>query len=886
MNLSNRQALLISDSIFNRQGVVPGILEAIITAESSTYREKKSFAEVKTAAGNNFYDATLQVMLEHERQIADNGGFLNLFYEPFYKEKPPTLKDMGIEKYMMGAKTLWIRFVRAGDGERCFHGTPIKWDNYVNFEWAEQKAEVPFDLGIRDVHTVITKAEFMSCLLNSPLLGESLRRMNASDTEQLQRSSLQLEVKILDPQGLQDDLELAQATDVSQSLLLEVWDGDLVSKDFLGEVWLPPLSELTSNMKDYVLPLNAPDFTEEAENGPSRHVATKEPFKKGAPKDPKKTNMEITGDLYVSAAWEYPAYRVDETGKVVVSSKRAAIPGDFHQVKKHKEFDSKLEANRGETEEKLHTGMLTLKIARATNLRRSDAAKGKDCDPQVQLWIRNDAMENGHGRWKKRHLHRTKTITNDRNPVWKDEKPMSYDIMQGEYESRFPPKDDTWSEAAKNLFKSSRQKRYQREERAAQAVRRFGKDGLTLMFGSAAKRGEEGSNHRVDLYMSDTIRDFKVKCTEACNKEFAYWENMGNTKSTNAAKYQDIVIGYAHLVMVFIAPQSVIRLQEQRLQGKPEYEHKMKNAIVDPSNWQPLDPSETFENYSRKYHFGQSGREPPKIQIIEATDLYKKTNLRYKAYAEARNQESTTDMNRDDQCFGWALYEHENDGLSRSTEWRQAIIKKAKPEDIAAYKSERQARRQQKSTLQNAMDSDSDEPHEHDAEPTNQSRPDAQQASRQTVEDAPPMYQVSWLFNPTTLPDDLGIANTGTTASDDSTAVEDISSAPTQTGQGQKNKSSTVMKASKVILAPKNPKMAVSFHPKHAEVLPQAKMLRGTGKSDFEIEAMLNKILEDDYAAGDSNLEASEKVLATKPPRITVDIIRNYLEQNEKQGDK
>eukprot|EP00435_Cladocopium_sp_Y103_P066229 s194_g28.t1 len=41
MNMSNRQAVLVADSIFNRAGVVPGIYQAIL-AQGTDYRRKRA----------------------------------------------------------------------------------------------------------------------------------------------------------------------------------------------------------------------------------------------------------------------------------------------------------------------------------------------------------------------------------------------------------------------------------------------------------------------------------------------------------------------------------------------------------------------------------------------------------------------------------------------------------------------------------------------------------------------------------------------------------------------------------------------------------------------------------------------------------------------------
>merc|ERR1719174_943364 len=118
--------------------------------------------------------------------------------------------------------------------------------------------------------TKVTKEEFISCMLNSSLLGESLRRIGATDHVLQPKKSIPLDVTVMDPHQEEADQQLMDAVNIGQSVLLEVWDADVASKDFLGEVWLPPLSSLTTVAKDYVLPLQPADMTEDAENGQSR----------------------------------------------------------------------------------------------------------------------------------------------------------------------------------------------------------------------------------------------------------------------------------------------------------------------------------------------------------------------------------------------------------------------------------------------------------------------------------------------------------------------------------------------------------------------------------------------------------------------------------------
>jgi len=77
-----------------------------------------------------------------------------------------------------------------------------------------------------------------------------------------------------------------------------------------------------------------------------------------------------------------------------------------------------------------------------------------------------------------------------------------------------------------------------------------------------------------------------------------------------------------------------------------------------------------------------------------------------------------------------------------------------------------------------------------------------------------------------------------------------------------------------VLLAPRVPLMSGTYNDIHEEVLPEATNLRRMGFSDWEIEAHLNKDLD----------EVWEKKKGTgaggaKPPKITVDIIRAYMQR-------
>lgn len=580
--------------------------------------------------------------------------------------------------------------------------------------------------------------------------------MGSGDHQFHPRTPIGLDVTIIDPHGDEASKDVESAMNFKQSLLIEVWDDDMFKKDLLGEAWLPHLAEIGHNARDFVLPLNMPDFSGESENGPSRHHRTKEAY------DVTKTTLKATGELYIKMHWQFPLYEVTSDGKCFPKDKT-----DGWEKLEIKDVAKQQEA--------INTGKLTLTIDHGRNLRRADASKGRDCDPQATVWLRNDVL----GKWRTKTLHKTKTVKNNANPKWQHEV-FTVDILQGDYESRFPPRDHTFFGEVKHSMQSKRTRRYEEEEKKLLAVKTFG-EGVNIKFGAQMGRGE-GESHRVEVYLGDSIREFKTKLTEACKMESA--------KSPDAAKYQGIAIAAGHLVMVFVPPAKLTQLVEEGNKNKPEYKHAYSLAIEDPSNWEPLDPTRTFDQYNPRFGFGREGSPPQILRVVEATEKYKMTNLNYQAFERERNKKLMIDTNEKESCFGYAKYTHKGD---KSEEWRPALIR--------------------------------------------QSNGDAKQDPLKSE------YSVSWLVPP---------------------AEEDKKKTLDRTG---------------VLLAPKMPQMDHYVDPQHEQVLGQARSLRQIGKSDYEIEVMLNKILEEKQKEGAVKEEGAPP--QAKCPRITVDIIKKYMAHEE-----
>jgi len=326
-------------------------------------------------------------------------------------------------------------------------------------------------------------------------------------------------------------------------------------------------------------------------------------------------------------------------------------------------------------------------------------------------------------------------------------------------------------------------------------VKHHGKSGLRLAFSahpSSSSSSNEGENHQVNVFVGDSIHEFKSKLSQACDKEARFWAL--NHKSISQ-KYENVTIGHNHLVMVFVPSAKVQQLYEQNLQGGTEYKHAYQMALNDPSSWQPLDPTRTFAQYPQ-FNFGRDRGAGQLLRVIEATERYKIENIRYKEFARELNIQHFPDMDTEEMCFGWAKYTHRFDG--DSCEWRPAFVSTSGDSDAAGSN-----------------------------------------------------YNVEWVFKP--VPSD-GDAVEGDV--DDTLEMDKFD----------------------VLLAPRCAHIDHVVHPAHKDLLGQTMGLRQLGKSDWEIEAMLNKLLDDRWAQQHSS-ESPEA--GSPPPRITVDIIRTYMMQRD-----
>jgi len=428
----------------------------------------------------------------------------------------------------------------------------------------------------------------------------------------------------------------------------------------------------------------------------------------------------------------------------------------------------------------------------------------------VQGWKRNDVT----GEWRERYLFKTSTAKNTRNPVWKGKggrgEVFPLEILSGAFEARGEEEDEGIIETMKEAMKSSKTKRREREEEEVAALDRFGDSGLKVKFGAEAgivkpddtkssdgrsnagdsKAGDDGlvlgANHGVEVYLGDSIREFKAKVMQACDKEQKFWQKKGVSFDDKAKKYADVTVAYKHLVMIFVPTPKVQQLYAQGLYKGSEYKHAYNIALSDPSSWQPMEPTRTFNQYPQ-YHFDV--KTPQQLRIVEATESYKLLNLRYKEFENDRGKKRFEDTDTETDAYGFAKYKHLADS---SVEWRPSIV---------------------------------------------------------TNDEKKQGYNVDWCFKPF-----RGDAKPGEPAE-------------------------RPLPAGDVMLAPRVPLMEDNFDPAQLEFLEQAKTFRSMGKSDWDIEAQLNKQMNEKWMHSKKSSKQGES--APKPPKITVDIIRTYITRQD-----
>eukprot|EP00927_Polykrikos_kofoidii_P042711 TRINITY_DN36766_c0_g1_i1.p1 TRINITY_DN36766_c0_g1~~TRINITY_DN36766_c0_g1_i1.p1 ORF type:complete len:3469 (-),score=466.77 TRINITY_DN36766_c0_g1_i1:385-10791(-) len=664
--VSNRQAILIADHAFNRAGAVPGILDAILVQGQGDLRSKyRTPAELKADTSfKDWIDVKHQIVVAHERMVSVNKGNINLFSGANASGmslgalQPQPIKD----PFPGSPKSLWIRYTRSGDGERGQKIIEVDGSGSLVGD-TEVNLEMQKEIRTWNQQMFISRDEFISCMLASPVLSEGLRQLSTAEQSRKdlpKGEPIKLDVMISDPTETAADEDFLDTVDANQGIMFEVWDKDPPPKsDFLGECWLPSLGEIGPHTKAFALILRNAG---QADRG-SRPDQQKN-----------KSPALCTGELHVEASWKFPA----EPPKPVDSG--ASLQ------------------DRAVQEAASHTGELKLKIVRASGLRLADKrllGKPKS-DPYVIAYVRNETYTNTNEGWRSNpmtnyhaELLRTNWKKATTNPVWEEE--FKFQLQTGAFEKRSKA-------ASMNFALTSRAQTRREQDASVQMLKDH--DELRVHF------GDQETGNKVNVYLGDTIRQFKVKLMRACRDEaearkteiasiekglrdlnssaqmhstehsveqiIAEKKQRLSTLEDTKAQFEAISknMSFRHVVMVFVPSMELRKLFSGEARS-PEYKRLYKLEEQDPSSWQPLDPTRTFNHYATSYGFGMP--RPQRLRVSEGTDDYKLRNHRYKKFEQEQQRWGTTicHTNTKTTCYGYALYTHEEDG---SKEWRPALL--------------------------------------------------------------------------------------------------------------------------------------------------------------------------------------------------------------------
>lgn len=672
--INNRQAICLADSIFNRCSAVPGILDAILIKGervNDEYKTPRQLIEDYKQKGEAYLDVRHHLTQFLDKEVNENLGELGMWITVEQSGRV-SLSSLNIkDPFPFMSKVLWLRYVRAGDGERNQEQIPCSADG--NLQPPAIKLEMPQGGSSTRKHQAqmsISKEEFLACIQNSALLSESLRQMSLRPSlDQVYNEfppgkPIVLDVAITDPSKRYEDEDMFDVMNVRQGILCEVWDHDALSRDdFLGECWLPPLGSLAPTPKRMVLPVRNAKTGSATSSRPDQHKNLA-------------AGIVCTGDLHVEASWTIP-------------------------LKEPPPIDAKEETieTRVEREEVLHQGKLKLKILRAEGLRAPDASvrSRRSADPYVIVYCLNEA----NGEWRRKHsvsgalglldpILRTRVVKSTINPEWNEEKEVN--LFTGAFEQRI------WKFKHHHFHLTKRGQQHEKDEYNMAVLGDH--EELRIYFGDddKKKRKEVGARHGVEIFLGDTVRQFKRKLMEACRKEAEYIEKesqqrAGNTSSgigaqaqpktaaeKQAAKYRMVAVTFKSAVTVFVPSEKLRSLFSQSRKNDYEYKRLYKLEEQDPAYWQPLDPIRTFAHYANTYGFGlqiPNEKDPAqRIRIAEVTGDYKLRNHRYRKFEEEVNKGThrPDDEDTEDSCFGFGLYTHVHDG--GSTEWRPVSVER------------------------------------------------------------------------------------------------------------------------------------------------------------------------------------------------------------------
>jgi hypothetical protein len=253
--MTSRQAIAFADSAFSRSRIAPCFTDAIVLKSPVDAEGHNVYGLPGVPKGGlsaiykgpdeedtvvfKYTDVLSYVNMAWDKALNMNAGKIDLWiFGTNDVPLKPSLTDLiKYSPYGSAACTLLLRGRRAGDGDWfeyhlkfnhdslqgvSYGGDGLRDINLVTTTPPKDTALVPLDVD-NDVQHLkwLSKEEFMSGMVGSPVLAESLRRMTSADTTPKESQIANLRVKVDTGIG---DTEFAGFVSVGKKILMEVWD--------------------------------------------------------------------------------------------------------------------------------------------------------------------------------------------------------------------------------------------------------------------------------------------------------------------------------------------------------------------------------------------------------------------------------------------------------------------------------------------------------------------------------------------------------------------------------------------------------------------------------------------------------------------------------------
>jgi len=196
------------------------------------------------------------------------------------------------------------------------------------------------------------------------------------------------------------------------------------------------------------------------------------------------------------------------------------------------------------------------------------------------------------------------------------------------------------------------------------------------MSGEQTAMAQQGAwRHEVEVFSRDTIADFLRKLAVASGQLAKAMGGTGQPAGSSPAQvYQDQSSNAKPQVLMIYCPAG-----NPAAMLKPwtfdAYMKQCNQAMSDVNQWQPLDPSFTFEQYAGRFPFcGPPGTLPPLLRLEDAGEGLRMRNHHYRRLMQEQVAASNVeDLDTDRQAFAHGCCLHKDDG--NSPEWRPCIAR-------------------------------------------------------------------------------------------------------------------------------------------------------------------------------------------------------------------